>query len=107
MRVVFSRDFMNTLVFGVMGELASFRGLKLSTELRIRFDVFGRVRTKMERQLSVASTSRTSLQQQLVFSSPRAPVLDVAHLLLSCNIPSILSRSPVASASNCLGSNKG
>jgi hypothetical protein len=26
---------------------------------------------------------------------------------LSCNIPSILSSSPVASASSCLGSNKG
>lgn len=71
MRVVFSRDFMKTLVFGVMGELASFRGLKFSTELRMRFDVFGRVRTKMERQLIVASTSKTSLQQELVLSSLR------------------------------------
>ena len=66
MRVVFSRDFINTLVFGVMGELASLRGLKLRIELRIRFDVFGRVRVKMERQLMVASTRRTSLRHQLV-----------------------------------------
>lgn len=61
MRVVFSRDFKNTLVFGVMGELASLRGLKLSIEFRMRFDVLGRVRVKMERQLMVASTRRTSL----------------------------------------------
>lgn len=61
MRVVFSKDLTSTLVFGVIGEFASFKGLKLSTELRMRFDVFGRVRERMERQLRVASTTRASL----------------------------------------------
>ena len=61
MRVVFSRDLTSTLVLGVIGELASFRGLKLSTVLRMRFDVFGLVRIRMERQFRVASTSRASL----------------------------------------------
>ncbi len=61
MRVVFSNDFMSTFVFGVIGELASFKGLKLRTALRMRFDVLGRVRIRMERQFREASTSRTSL----------------------------------------------
>ncbi len=107
MRVVFSSDLMTTLDFGVMGELASFRGLKLRTELRMRLVVLGRVRARMERQFREASTSRTSLCQQLVADNPRARMLGAAYLLLSCNIPRILSRSPVASASSCLGSNKG
>ncbi len=63
MRVVFSIDLMSTLFFGVIGELASFRGLKLRTELMMRPEVFGRVRIKIERQLRVASTSRASLWQ--------------------------------------------
>lgn len=62
-RVVFSIDRTSTLVFGVMGEFASLSGLKLRTELMIRPDVFGRVRIKIERQLSVASTRRASLRQ--------------------------------------------
>jgi hypothetical protein len=61
MRVVFSIDFTMTFIFGVMGELASFKGLKLRTELMIRPDVFGRVRIRIERQLRVASTTRASL----------------------------------------------
>jgi hypothetical protein len=61
MRVVFSIDFTRTLFFGVMGELASFRGLKLRIAFMIRLDVLGRVRTSMDRELSVASTRRASL----------------------------------------------
>ena len=107
MRVVFSSDLMTTLDFGVMGELASFRGLKLRTELRMRLVVLGRVRARMERQFREASTSKTSLCQQLVADNPGARMFGAAYLLLSCSIPRILSRSPVASASSCLGSNKG
>ncbi len=107
MRVVFSSDFMSTLDFGVIGELASLRGLKLRTELRMRLEVFGRVRIKMERQFSEASTRRTSLCQRLVAGDLRVRMFGAAYLLLSCNIPRILSKRPVASASSCLGSNKG
>lgn len=106
MRVVFSIDLTSTFVFGVMGELASFSGLKLRTELMIRLDVLGRVRIRIERQFRVASTSRASLWEsqpaRLWFTRIAA-----AYLLLSCNTPSILSKSPVASASRCMGSNKG
>lgn len=65
MRVVFSKDLTRTLIFGVIGELANFRGLKLSTVLRMRFVVFGLVLARIERQLMVASTSRTSLCRRL------------------------------------------
>ena len=41
-RVVRSIDFMMTLFLGVMGELASFRGLKLKTLFKILFAAFGR-----------------------------------------------------------------
>ena len=64
MRVVFSKDLTSTFVFGVIGELASFSGLKLRTVLRMRLDVFGLVRVKIERQLRVASTSRASLRER-------------------------------------------
>jgi hypothetical protein len=104
--VVFSRDFTSTLVLGVMGELASFSGLKFRTALRMRLDVFGRVRMRTERQFKVASTSKASLSQLDDVLVP-GRTQDIAHLLLSCSAPSILSRRPVASASNCLGSNKG
>lgn len=61
MRVVFSIDLIRTLFFGVRGELASFRGLKLSTVFKMRPEVLGRVRISMESVLRVASTSRASL----------------------------------------------
>ena len=60
-RVVFSIDFMSTFDFGVIGELANLRGLKLRMELMILVDVLGRVRIRMESELSVASTRRASL----------------------------------------------
>lgn len=60
-RVVFSMDLTITRVLGVIGELASFNGLKLRTALRILLAVPGRLRIKMDRQFKVASTSNTSL----------------------------------------------
>lgn len=60
-RVVFSIDLTNTFVFGVIGPCASLKGLKLRTAFRIRDDVEGRARTRIDRVLRVASTSRASL----------------------------------------------
>ncbi len=54
-------DFTRTFVLGVMGELASFRGLKLRIVFRMRAEVLGLVRTRTERVLRVASTSSASL----------------------------------------------
>lgn len=59
--VVFSMDFTRTLVLGVMGELASFRGLKLRMVFKMRADVLGLVRTRTDKVFRVASTSRASL----------------------------------------------
>lgn len=76
-RVVFSIDLMRTLVFGVMGELASLRGLKPRTVFIIRLDVLGRLRTRMDRQFNVASTRRASLwgasQQDIISGSTASP----------------------------------
>lgn len=55
-------DLTRTRILGVMGELASFSGLKLNTAPRILFVVVGRVRTMMARAFSVASTVKTSLR---------------------------------------------
>lgn len=65
--VVFSIDLTRTRVRGVMGELASLRGLKLITALRIRLDVVGLVRIKMDRQFNVPSTTRASLSLSCQF----------------------------------------
>lgn len=54
-------DLTTTLVFGVIGELASLRGLKLRMVFKMRPDVLGLVRTRTERVLRVASTSSASL----------------------------------------------
>lgn len=62
--MVFSMDLTITRVLGVMGEFASFMGLKLSTAFRILFAVPGRLRIKMDKQFKVASTRRTSLSRQ-------------------------------------------
>lgn len=64
MRVVFSIDLTMTRSFAVMGELANFMGLKFRTVFMIRLEVFGRVRTRMDRQFSVASTTRASLHDR-------------------------------------------
>lgn len=60
-RVVFSMDLTSTRVFGVMGELASLSGLKFMTALRMRLDVDGLLRMRMDRQFKVPSTTRASL----------------------------------------------
>ena len=60
-RVVFSIDLINTFVRGVIGECASLNGLKLRTAFRMRFDVEGLARTRIESVLRVASTSKASL----------------------------------------------
>ena len=67
MRVVFSIDFTITRVFAVMGELASFMGLKFMTVFKILFEVAGRVRTRMDRQLRVASTTNASLENAVSY----------------------------------------
>lgn len=101
-RVVFSIDFTITFVFGVMGACASLKGLKLRTAFRIRVDVEGRARTRIDRVLRVASTIKTSLRLVLL-ANCTILVLGTTkgtHLLLSCNTPSILSNNPKASASS-------
>jgi hypothetical protein len=50
--------------FGVMGELASFRGLKFKMALRILLAIGGRARMSMDKEFSVASTSTASLTNQ-------------------------------------------
>lgn len=61
-RLVFSIDLIMTRDLGVSGELASLRGLKFRIALRMRLEVVGRVLTRMDRQFSVASTTKASLK---------------------------------------------
>ncbi len=61
MRVVFSMDLTTTFVLGVKGACASLKGLKLRTAFTIRVDVEGLARTRTDRVLRVASTTRASL----------------------------------------------
>jgi uncharacterized membrane protein len=63
-RVVFSIDFTITRSFGVIGELASFRGLKFKIAFKILLAIGGRARMSMEREFNVASTSTASLGDQ-------------------------------------------
>lgn len=109
-RVVFSIDLTKTFIFGVMGELASFRGLKLRTMLRILLEVAGLLRIRIESVFKVASTTRASLRVALLvltfpWHSQNSAIFP--YLLLSCRIPSILSRRAVASASSFGGSRTG
>jgi hypothetical protein len=53
-----------TRSFGVMGELASFKGLKFRIVLRILLEMAGRARISTEREFKVASTSTASLASQ-------------------------------------------
>jgi hypothetical protein len=62
--VVFSIDLTITRSFGVMGELASFRGLKFKITFKILLAIGGRARMRMEREFNVASTSTASLGGQ-------------------------------------------
>lgn len=51
-----------TLFLGSMGEVTSLKGSKLSMAFMIRVEVPGRVRTRIDMQLMVASTIKASLQ---------------------------------------------
>jgi hypothetical protein len=62
--VVFSMDLTITRSLGVMGELASFKGLKFNIAFKILFAIGGRERMSMEREFNVASTSTASLGGQ-------------------------------------------
>lgn len=59
--VVFSIDLINTLDLGVMGEFASFNGLKLRTAFMILFEVPGLVLTNTDKEFNVASIRMASL----------------------------------------------
>lgn len=59
--VVFSIDLIMTRVLGVIGELASFKGLKLSMAFTILLAMAGRARIKIEREFRVASIKTASL----------------------------------------------
>lgn len=60
--VVFSIDLISTRVLEVMGELASLSGLKFRTAFMMRLEVDGLVRTRMDRQFRVPSTTSASLR---------------------------------------------
>ncbi len=54
-------DLAMTRIFEVIGELASFRGLKFKMAFRILLEMEGRARMRMEREFRVASMSTASL----------------------------------------------
>ena len=58
---VFSIDLAITFIFGVMGPLASLRGLKFKMAFRILLARAGRARMRRERVFKVASMSTASL----------------------------------------------
>ena len=99
--VVFSIDLMRTLFLGVMGEFASFRGLKLSTTLMIRVEVFGLALIRTESVLSVPSIRSASLNDRTAgqWLYIVVAICTQPHLLFSCRTTSILSNTPNASAS--------
>ena len=61
--MVFSIDLTRTRVLGVIGELASLRGLKFKMAFMMRLAVEGLVRTRTDRQFKVASTTNASLRK--------------------------------------------
>lgn len=99
--VVFSMDLTITRSFGVMGELASLRGLKFKMTFKILFAMMGRERMRTEREFRVASTKTASLGEKIsrgITKDKRA-----TYLLFSWNTDSILSNRPDASASRFFG----
>jgi hypothetical protein len=103
--VVFSMDLTMTRSFAVIGELASFRGLKARTVLRILVEVFGRARMIMYTQFIVVSTRNASLRNGYVSKANPKPGLQIhSYLLLSCRMASMRSSKPNASASSVRGS---
>lgn len=101
--VVFSIDLTITRSFGVIGELASLRGLKFKMTFNILFAVRGRARTSTERELSVALIKTVFLQVLVIDGTFRVRT----YMALSWNIPSTLSRRPDASASKLRGGMSG
>ncbi len=63
--VVRSIDFIMTLSFGVIGELACLSGLKFKIAFRILLAIDGRDRMSIARQLRVAFTNTASLHTSL------------------------------------------
>jgi hypothetical protein len=95
-RVVRSMDLMTTLFLGVMGALASFRGLNLKRLDRILFAAIGRRWISMPRLLSVAVMTSPSLWP---VRSAKECLEDIPHLWSPCMISSSRSSSPCPSAS--------
>lgn len=93
-----------TRVFGVRGELASLRGLKLRRALMTRFEVVGRVLIRIDMQFSVESTIRASLHFHKGLVQSALCSQKQSSYQLSCRADNIRSRSPDASASKFLGS---
>lgn len=55
-------DLTITRVLGVIGELASFRGLKSRITFKILLEIWGRALIRIEREFRVASTNTASLR---------------------------------------------
>jgi hypothetical protein len=78
-----SIDFTMILILGVIGEFASFKGLKLRTEVRILLVTEGRVLMRTPKQFRVAFTRTASLN----------PVSNVSTLFSWEVIPSIFLKN--------------
>lgn len=98
--VVLSIDLIKTLSFGVIGELACFRGLKFKMAERTLLAMEGRARMRRPRQLSVELTSTASLKY---ISSISLPSGRLTHHVFSWKTFNRRSRSPEASASRLGG----
>lgn len=61
--MVFSTDLIITLILGVRGEWASLRGSKFRRVFKMRLEVPGLVRTRIDKQFRVASTIKASLRE--------------------------------------------
>jgi hypothetical protein len=75
--VVFSTDLIITLILGVRGEWASLRGSKFRRVFKMRLEVPGLVRTRIDKQFKVASTIKASLHErtcQLTFQHTHGQV---------------------------------
>lgn len=104
-RTVRSIDFAMTLIEGVIGELASFRGLKLSTVEIILLPIEARVRMRLPKLFRVAVTRRASLCRVRLWSQTYIP--QQANLISSCRMLNSLSNKPEASASRLGGGMRG
>lgn len=104
-RTVRSIDLAITLILGVMGELASLRGLKLSTVDTILFAMEARVRIRPPKPLRVAVTRRASLEHGQKQTAAHGE--QDTNLISSCKMLSSLSSKPEASASRFGGGIKG